>query len=508
MKWEKLLNESRVRDLGNKIKNQVTDHEKKDPRSEFQRDYDRCLFSTPVRRLQDKAQVFPLEVHDSVRTRLTHSLEVSNISKAIVKRIGGELLKKNHITDEQLESIVCISKTCGLIHDLGNPPFGHSGEDAMRDWFRAKIDKMEGEEIKFQSEIQKKDFLYFEGNAQTLRLLSKLQMLGDFSGLNLTVGTMSAARKYLASSVEIKKKEGQSYEKLGFFQSEEPLMKLIENESATEGARHPIAFIVEAADDIVYSIIDLEDALKKKVLSWNFIRNELYSLIPDLLKYAEKNVYDRAVDQGFDMVTDSKELNKIAKKLYAKDQVKIEEFIYQKSEFLQLKGQALSEARMSILRTKLIAYNIEGAVEEFLENYDDIMNGSYKGELVQNKKINKVISKCKATAFENVFQNSDILKLEIMGRNIIHDLMNHFWEGINKYPYDVDEEGKKKRKKYPFHYKIYTLLSENYRTVFEQNYSDPKGIEPIYLKLQLLADYICGMTDSFAKELHREVYNG
>ena len=147
------------------------------------------------------------------------------MARGIAERIGEDLESKEEIDKNQKQDIIFIASTCGLIHDLGNPPFGHAGEDAMRDWFKAKINNGD---ITIKVENQKNDFLNFEGNAQTIRLISKLQMLGDFSGLNLTAGTLAAARKYLASSDEIKKNDNQGFKKLGFFQSERDLLKNIE----------------------------------------------------------------------------------------------------------------------------------------------------------------------------------------------------------------------------------------------------------------------------------------
>src|SRR5439155_6331198 len=146
---------------------------------------------TPVRRLQDKAQVFPLEPHDSVRTRLTHSLEVSNVARGLARACAGALVKRAVITPGVADSIELIAATCGLIHDLGNPPFGHSGEEAMREWFATRFPK-DTLAKELQNPDLAKDFLLFEGNAQTLRLVSKLQVLADYNGLNFTYGTLSA----------------------------------------------------------------------------------------------------------------------------------------------------------------------------------------------------------------------------------------------------------------------------------------------------------------------------
>lgn len=477
MEWKKLLNQQRINSRDSSSIRSTKDH-----RTEFERDYDRCLFSTPVRRLQDKAQVFPLEPHDSVRTRLTHSLEVSNIARGIANRVAELLINGDKIRPEDKESIIFIASTCALIHDLGNPPFGHAGEDAMRDWFRSKLEQ---EQLEL-SDLQRKDFLNFEGNAQTIRLVSKLQMLGDFTGLNLTAGTLAASRKYLSPSDSIQEKGNQAFKKLGYFQSERGLILQLEKETGAVNMRHPITYIVEAADDVVYSIIDIEDALKKGILDWDTIKSELLPYCKDLIEKSEENIRDRAERQNFTKNGTLKE-----------------------GEFDQLRGQALAEARMSIFRTAVINFNMDSVVQEFGDRYNEIMNGTYERELVDNKTCGDLVKKCKSLAAAHVFPYPEILKLEIMGKNIIHNLMDSFWNGIKYFPYDELEANVKKTKKYPFNYKAYSLLSENYKTVFEAAYSKAgDNSEKNYAKLQFLADYICGMTDSFAQELHKKLKNG
>jgi dGTPase len=228
MDWKTLLNKNRPRPSTN-----PGDH-----REEFERDYDRAVFSSPVKRLQDKAQVFPLEPHDSVRTRLTHSLEVSSVARGLVRKVCKDfLIPQNHILAEQERQIEAIAATCGLIHDLGNPPFGHSGEDAIREWFNntLKADKL-GELLENRNDLVQ-DFLRFEGNAQTLRIVAKLQVLADFNGLNFTYGTLSALCKYTASSVEVGEGGDHAKAKPGYFTSEADLIKDIRNKTGTGDAQ-------------------------------------------------------------------------------------------------------------------------------------------------------------------------------------------------------------------------------------------------------------------------------
>ena len=199
MDWRRLLSTKRIRELMGGAPSRRAEG---DPRDEFGRDYGRVVFSTPVRRLQDKAQVFPLEEHDAVRTRLTHSLEVASVARdiaeAAVRRLGEAGLLKD--AAQHVHNIGTIAATCGLIHYLGNPPFGHAGEDAIRDWFRAATSREPAVSELASSEQLRQDFLKFEGNAQTIRLVGKLQVLADFYGLNLTCATLSAACKYTAAS--------------------------------------------------------------------------------------------------------------------------------------------------------------------------------------------------------------------------------------------------------------------------------------------------------------------
>lgn len=259
LNWENLLSEERQR----KSQSKSLPH-----RNEFDKDYERIIYSSSLRRLQDKAQVFPLQNNDFTRTRLTHSLEVASLGRSLAWNIGDWLIKKEVFKDfseaKELASLVEVS--C-LVHDLGNPPFGHYGEDIIRKWFDVWFDSDEykSTSIKFKelNEQQKYDFIFFEGNAQAIRILSKLQFLNDEYGANFTFATLGTLMKYPWASNDDKNKSRKN-KKFGYFYSEQALFDEIKNKIGIDGCRHPATYIMEAADDIAYLTADIEDAVKKR----------------------------------------------------------------------------------------------------------------------------------------------------------------------------------------------------------------------------------------------------
>ncbi|MGH6711084.1 MAG: dGTP triphosphohydrolase, partial [Bradyrhizobium sp.] len=270
LEWKKLLNGDRRRPSSS---DKTIEH-----RFAFERDYDRLLFSTPVRRLADKTQVFPLERNDSVRTRLTHSHEVANLARSIGTTLTSmpiaEKIGLSGISD--LHRIVpSILASVGLAHDLGNPPFGHQGEYAIQSWIARHsvgkaVDSTSFAVFDGASELttaHRNDFLHFEGNAQAVRLLTRLQIISDDFGLNITYATLAALMKYPVPSDKIDKAI-QSRKKFNFFQSEATIVGDIWKATGlVEGVRHPLTLVMEACDDIAYSVLDLEDAAKKGLIS-------------------------------------------------------------------------------------------------------------------------------------------------------------------------------------------------------------------------------------------------
>lgn len=465
MEWETLLNKDRRRSSTN-----PGDH-----RVEFERDWDRAIFSTPVKRLQDKTQVFPLDPNDAVRTRLTHSLEVSSVARGLATRTSRWLLDENLIEPGIERSIEAIAATCGLVHDIGNPPFGHSGEDAIRHWFSTRFARIETSdgvvhdplgEILGKNKKLVNDFRNFEGNAQTFRLLTKLQILADFFGLNLTYGTLSAACKYIAASDSILSGD-HGASKPGYFTSEAEVIADVREKTGTGDARNPITFLVEAADDAVYSVADIEDAVRKRILTWEDVERFLSEgndpLVIEALEGAK-----RILEAGTGAIP------------------------------LGLPNDVYASA----FRTASIGVVVKESVEAFKENYEKIMLGQYKHELIDDSRASFLVKQLKALAREKAYVTPPNLKLELMGRKVICDLMDQFWEGAQEIPI----EGLPKAKKFPG--KAGLLLSENYRRVFQHWIKEQTHLPEMYHRLLLVTDYVSGMTDTFAIQLHRDLMNG
>jgi dGTPase len=419
-------------------------------------------------------------------------LEVSNLAKSLARRATSRLVKESRIDEEEAEQIVVIAGTCGLVHDLGNPPFGHAGERAMRGWFKDKFDKDTDNQTleekldgyRENGDVLSTDFTKFDGNAQTIRLLTKLQMLADFDGLNLTMGTLSAALKYTARSDKL---DDDIHERdtPGFFFSEDDIVDAVRECTGTGKARNPIAFLVEAADDIVYSAVDLEDGIKKGAISWKELKEEFE-------KSFEKSGEDGEL--GLRMIGEAED--NIEERLEKSDLEKYSEF----------SDQSRAEAHAKMFRTAAIREHVTAVVDEFIGQYVDIMHGQYHGELVEDGETGDFVRICKRIAADEVFTSSDILRLETMGRQVLHDLMDFFWEGVNEAPYKDPESFRR------FPRKTYELMSENYRAVFHRDQTEERieesELPTEYRRLQLVTDYISGMTDNFACTLHEQITNG
>ncbi len=435
MDWNKLLSTKRLGMEG------WSSSEKSEDRTQFQRDYDRIIFSSPFRRMQNKTQVFPLPEHIFVHNRLTHSLEVASVGRSL-----GNLLSEN-LVDENPENpfiseIGTIVSTSCLAHDLGNPPFGHSGEAAISNFF------MKGAGLEFQqnlTEAEWKDFTHFDGNANAFRLLTHQFNGKRPGGFALTYSTLAGVVKYPYESVFAKKP------KFGFFQSEKADYKNIAAElniatNTTNPAiysRHPLVYLVEAADDICYQIMDLEDAFKLGILSYT----------------QTKDLY-----LGFyDTETDKKTLANIDNTLNrVSDQ----------------------NEQISYLRAGVIGKLIYESNRIFNENRRQIMEGTFSGSLIgalQNKQA-EAMNAVREISFSQVYAHRSVVEIEIAGYKIIGTLLEEFVGAIMN-PKDM------------YSRKVLSLLPPQYKVESDS----------AYLKIQSIVDFVSGMTDIFALDLYRKI---
>lgn len=447
-----------------------------DRRTPFEQDYDRILFSTPVRRLADKTQVFPLEKNDSVRTRLTHSHEVSNLARSI----GNRLLRTDASVfgddpDVKL-AVPVILAAIGLAHDLGNPPFGHKGEAAIREWFSKNaaifdeeradaLDKIDG-----ISNSEKQDFLLFEGNAQTIRIVSKLQSTSGPAGLNLTATTISSLMKYTVNSSGIDDKYASS-SKFGYFLSETDIIEWIrEKTGLEEKQRHPLTWLMEACDDTAYSILDVEDAIKKELVS----AEDLRAFIGN--KFRSTTAGGGLVNQLEDD--------------------------FKKADGASADLDRVSDVKTSYIRTRLVEAVLTGAADEFVRDRSNIFNYSRPNALLKCGTFSSDLTEAmKDFAKTHAYNSSGVLRNELQGTLVIQRLMDRMWSAITKRTKVIKPSSKRVSAVDAY---VYSRISSSYRWIFE-NASDNSRENIRYREAQLLTDMISGMTDRFAVELDAEI---
>ena len=466
MNWNELLSGDRIRSFQ---KSTTT----RDLRTEFEKDYHRIIGSASFRRLQDKTQVFPLDKSDYIRTRLTHSLEVSSFARSLGQNVGEKIIrekKDSSFTMQMKEDICAILQCAGLLHDIGNPPFGHFGETVIQDWFKEHLSLISynGKPLtEILSEQMQNDFYHFEGNTQALRVVSKLHFLVDENGMNLTKALLGTIIKYPVSSIEIDKKSGDiRTKKMGYFYADKRTFDNIQFSLGTNGKRHPLAFLLEAADDIAYKTADIEDALKKGCISYNILLDELkkhmepedensgYSKMIGILEQK----YKKAVDKGYKQPD-----------------------IY-----------AVQNWVVSIQGNMLFA-----ASDNFIEHYDEIMEGTYKKDLFDGTGVEKMMNILGNIAYQYAFISKPIFKLEIAAKSILDFLLDKFVDAVLYY----DTETKLS----DVQNKCMTLISEDYKRIYHHFSNGCPQEEKLYLRLLLVTDYVCGMTDSYAKNLYQEL---
>lgn len=437
MDWQKLISNKR---LGQEYRHT----ERHDDRTEFKRDYDRLIFSAPFRRLQNKTQVFPLPGSIFVHNRLTHSLEVASVGMSLGNDIAQHIIKKRpELKDTMFEQIGQIVSTACLAHDLGNPPFGHSGEKAIQTFFT------EGSGLSLKQQVSSAfwdDITHFEGNANAFRLLTHQFKGRRTGGFVMTYSTLASIVKYPYASSAAGTKG-----KFGFFQSEQPYFQRIADEMgllrrSNEGeplqyARHPLVYLVEAADDICYEIMDIEDAHKLKILSYPETEELFLGF--------------------FDKETQQKLLQRIS------------------DENLQDPNE-----KVVYLRACVIGKLENECVNTFLDNEEMILAGTFEGSLIKhiNQQQRDAYKRCSQLSVERIYRSRPVLDVELSGYKIMATLMEQMTEAVM----------------HPDRFYSKQLI-DRVSTQYDIN------AQELETRLMAVIDYIAGMTDVYALDVYQKI---
>ena len=438
MNWNQLISTKRL-GSGNRKKSKSTS-----ARPEFQKDYDRLIFSSPFRRLQDKTQVFPLPGSVFVHNRLTHSLEVASIGKTLGDRIAMELEKNSAVDSSLINEMGTIVSTACLAHDLGNPPFGHSGESAISRYFQTGAG---GQYKNLVNNNQWMDLLHFEGNANAFRILTHALKGRRSGGFALTYSTLASLVKYPFPSTAFPEKK-----KYGFFYSETDTyakvaadlgIPLIDSQKGVY-ARYPLVYLVEAADDIAYQLMDLEDAHKLRILE----SAETERLFLQFFNKEQDDDFFRMKDSVYKEVTDINE-------------------------------------RIGFLRAIVISRLINECVSIFMNHQQAILEGSFTGSLIKHLKgaNGDAMKEVQQISVQNIYRHPDVVSIELTGYTILGTLLEEFIPAI-------------KDPKSDYHKKLLSLIPEQYKV--DNNSS-------IYSKIQTVLDFVSNMTDLYAVKLYRDI---
>ncbi len=387
MYWEQLLSLRRQGDKHKRLRN-----EQDDTRLGFEVDYDRIIFSSAFRSLQDKTQVIPLSKTDFVHTRLTHSLEVSVVGRSIGRLVGKKIIEKypylKEIHGHHMNDFGAIVAAASLAHDIGNPPFGHSGEKAIGEYFKIGAGQIYKQDL---TDKEWQDLIDFEGNANGFAVLTTTRP-GNEGGLRMSYATLGAFMKYPKESLPKKPTSGIADKKYGFFQSDKNFFQdvasdlgLIPNKQGDNIGyeRHPLAYLVEAADDICYTIIDFEDGINLGLVSEDYALEYLINLVKDSIDTAK------------------------------------------------YKSLITKEDRISYLRALAIGRLITDAVAVFIENEPAILAGQFPHSLMDKSKYKSQMADIIKLSVENIYQSREVIEKELTGYQIINNLLDKFITAYN-----------------------------------------------------------------------------
>ena len=437
MDWKRLISNKRLGQEERHI-------ERHDDRSEFKRDYDRLIFSAPFRRMQNKTQVFPLPGSIFVHNRLTHSLEVASVGMSLGNDVEAALVRRHpELADTLFTQIGTIVSTACLAHDMGNPPFGHSGEKAIQTFFT------EGKGTYLKERISEgvwNDITHFEGNANAFRLLAHRFKGRRDGGFVMTYTTLASIVKYPFSSAL-----AGDHGKFGFFQSEKEIFRKIADElgiickscpgAPLAYARHPLVYLVEAADDICYEIMDIEDSHKLKILTFDETKRLLLGFFDEETK---KAIEKRIIDEG---ITDDNE-------------------------------------KVIYMRACVIGKLENACAQTFIDHEEEILSGTFRGCLIDSipEPQRTAYKRCTEVSFQKIYKSKPVLDVELSGFKIMETLMEIMTEAAV----------------HPDRFYSRQLIS---RVSSQYDITSPD----LETRLMAVVDYISGMTDVYALDIYQKV---
>lgn len=437
MDWKRLISNKRLGQEERHI-------ERHDDRSEFKRDYDRLIFSAPFRRMQNKTQVFPLPGSIFVHNRLTHSLEVASVGMSLGNDVEAALVRRHpELADTLFTQIGTIVSTACLAHDMGNPPFGHSGEKAIQTFFT------EGKGAYLKERISEgvwNDITHFEGNANAFRLLAHRFKGRRDGGFVMTYTTLASIVKYPFSSAL-----AGDHGKFGFFQSEKEIFRKIADElgiickscpgALLAYARHPLVYLVEAADDICYEIMDIEDSHKLKILTFDETKRLLLGFFDEETK---KAIEKRIIDEG---ITDDNE-------------------------------------KVIYMRACVIGKLENACAQTFIDHEEEILSGTFRGCLIDSipEPQRTAYKRCTEVSFQKIYKSKPVLDVELSGFKIMETLMEIMTEAAV----------------HPDRFYSRQLIS---RVSSQYDITSPD----LETRLMAVVDYISGMTDVYALDIYQKI---
>lgn len=445
MEWNRLLNPGRLC---------RPEYGEKPGRPAYLQDYDRILFSEPFRRLAQKTQVHPLHDHDHVHHRMIHSMETASVGRSLGAGVGAVLADRGSLAVDQVARLAGHVEAACLVHDIGNPPFGHSGEGSIGDWFAAQFRAGNGVAADVPAHLRA-EFEHFEGNAQGFRIVGRLEYAQQQGGLRLSYATLGAFMKYPCTRRVRDRAAGGGkapyvgLKKFGVFDSDAALFQEtaealgLPAEPGGWYRRHPLAFLVEAADDICYRILDIEDAASMGDLDRAEVTEALEAII------GKPNE-----DRGLPM-----------------------------------------RDRIGLLRAFAIGQSIDAAVTAFLENYDAIMMGEFNDGLMEVSSKAQAFARLKELSEQRIFVARRKTELEITGRQVLHSVLDHFhglYDDLRTCGWDAGEL----KAQHGYWAKLIRAVD-----------LDLRGVEDAYTAMHSLADFVSGMTDRYALKV-RDMVTG